>query len=65
MAKEWKREASVKAAIKKLGLNLMNYRTTTTMTGYSALFYVHDEDDKAEVESRGFNAIINPSKAAG
>ena len=38
MAKEWKREASVKAAIKKLGLNLMNYRTTTTMTGYSALF---------------------------
>ena len=64
MAKEWKREASVKAAIKREGISGMSWRTVQTMTGWNALFYVHDAADKADIEARGFNAKIDPAQAA-
>jgi len=68
----FKTEKGARAAVKREGLHLMNYHTCPTKpvtdadrTKYYVHFWVHSLEDKVELESRGFNAVIDTEKAAG
>lgn len=66
--KIFKTKNSAKSLVKREGLHLMNYdiqpHCSNKGTGFSILFYVHDLEDKHEIESRGFMASIDKEKAA-
>jgi hypothetical protein len=67
MTEYYKSEASLKNAIKRQGMHLMNYEikyVSGNEYGWTAVFYVHDAEDFREVTKRGFNALINTEKAA-
>lgn len=65
--KIYKTEKSLKAAVKREGLDRMNWRPCYTMgreTGHYGHFYCAEREDVAELRSRGFSAEFAPEKAA-
>ena len=69
MSRSYKSKSSAKAAVKKEGLQLMNYEikpiSTTKPNGpFGPYFYCCDHEDLREIKSRGFYGEVNIEKAA-
>lgn len=62
--KRYSTERGVKDAIKRQGLHLMNWELKPIHNGVTARFFVHDDEDRREIISRGFDAIVDPERAA-
>lgn len=63
--KKFKTEKSMKAAIRKAGLHLMNYEVHKVADGLCPQFMCHTAEDAAYLRSSGWMACVNPTKAAG
>jgi len=59
----FKSQSSMKAAIKKEGLHLMNYEPVDTERGWIPRFFTHSNEDTHDIQNRGFFAVTNPQKA--
>jgi hypothetical protein len=65
--RRFKTEKAAKTAIKRGAMHLMSYAVEwrdDALGGFGVTFFVHDDEDKVEIEKRRFQAIIDPSKAA-
>ena len=53
------------AGLRSAGLEALHYDVRETATGrVTATVYVHDEEDRQYVQSKGFTAIVDQERAA-